>query len=244
MSSQDSLTQSQIPQAQIPEAQIPQPHITAYGDSAVMLRYPVTGFSDAANLAVLSIAKALRAQAGWEDVISSYDSVLGRFNPEHIRLGAALNRLQLAAQAVDITSAETPNIIDIAVHYGGEDGPDIAAIADSSGLSEAEVVALHSGQIYRVCMMGFIPGFAFLSDAPAALHHPRHATPRAHVRAGSIGIAGWQTGIYGLSSPGGWQIIGRTDSVMFDPNRRSPFALKAGDSVRFVPMPRGGSETS
>lgn len=212
------------------------PHISAYGDSAVMLRYEVSGFSDAANLAVLSIAKRLRAQAGWQDVISSYDSVLARFNPEHIRIGAALNRLQLAAKAVDITATHAATVIDIPVYYGGDDGPDIGTIAASSGLSEAQVIALHSGQIYRVCMMGFIPGFAFLSDAPAALHHPRRATPRAHVPAGSIGIAGWQTGIYGLGSPGGWQIIGRTDSVMFDPKRNTPFALKAGDNVRFLPV--------
>jgi len=83
--------------------------------------------------------------------------------------------------------------------------------------------------------MGFIPGFAFLSETDDALHIPRRTQPRAVVPAGSVGLAGWQTGIYGLESPGGWQIIGRTSSVMFDPRRKPPFLLRAGDWVRFVP---------
>ena len=84
--------------------------------------------------------------------------------------------------------------------------------------------------------MGFIPGFTFLSEVDPVLHHPRHATPRAMVPAGSVGIANWQTGIYGLESPGGWQIIGRTDLAMFDPNRDEPFLVTAGDRIRFVPQ--------
>lgn len=215
---------------------LPDPDIMPYGDSAVMLRYAVDGFSDTANLAVLSIARALRAQAGWEDVISSYDSVLARFNPAVMRLGAAMNRLQLAALSPDITPPKDSKTVDIAVHYGGQAGPDMATIMAASGLSEAAVIKTHSAPSYRVCMMGFIPGFTFLSKAPVALHYPRHDTPRAAVPAGSIGIAGWQTGIYGLESPGGWQIIGRTDTVLFDAARTQPFALKAGDSVRFVPI--------
>ena len=83
--------------------------------------------------------------------------------------------------------------------------------------------------------MGFIPGFAFLSATDKKLHAPRHATPRAKVPAGSVGIANWQTGIYGLDSPGGWQIIGRTPLSTFDAHRENPFLLKAGDHIRFVP---------
>ncbi len=109
----------------------------------------------------------------------------------------------------------------------------------SSGLSEADIIAAHSGVTYRVCMMGFIPGFAFLSEAPKSLHHPRHAEPRLSVPAGSVGIAGWQTGIYGLESPGGWQIIGRTSLRMFDKDREAPFLLSAGDTIRFVPAAKG-----
>lgn len=214
---------------------LPEPSIDDFGDGAVLLRYPVTGYSDVANRAVLAIAKTLRAQSGWLDIVCGYDSVMARFDPHVKTLGAAMNRVTLAARAPALDNTDNTTVIDIAVHYGGENGPDMAVIMEHSGLSEAQVIAAHSAQTYRVCMMGFVPGFAFLSEAPSALHHPRRATPRASVPAGSIGIAGWQTGIYGLSSPGGWQIIGRTDMVMFDAGRAQPFALSAGDQLRFVP---------
>ena len=112
-------------------------------------------------------------------------------------------------------------------------------IKESSGLTEQEIVALHSGQTYRVCVMGFVPGFAFLSETPSPLHHPRHAAPRLSVKAGSVGIAGWQTGVYSLPSAGGWQIIGRTPLKLFDKTREEPFLLRAGDQVKFVPETSG-----
>ena len=108
-------------------------------------------------------------------------------------------------------------------------------MAKACGLTPEEVIARHCGRDYLVCMMGFIPGFAFLSETDTALHIARRTDPRAHVPTGSVGLAGWQTGIYGLESPGGWQIIGRTSSVMFDPQRETPFLLNAGDWIRFVP---------
>jgi len=136
----------------------------------------------------------------------------------------------------NFSKTELGPIIDIPVHYGGEDGPDMARICEAAKLSVDEVISQHSAQTYRVCMMGFIPGFTFLSPAPKALHHPRLETPRVKVPAGSVGIANWQTGIYGLESPGGWQIIGRTPLSIFDANRDTPFLLNAGDRVRFIPQ--------
>jgi len=126
-------------------------------------------------------------------------------------------------------------IIEIPVVYGGRYGPDMAAIKKTSGLNQSQIIETHSAQAYTVCMMGFIPGFCFLSEIPAVLQHPRHSSPRAHVPAGSVGIAGWQTGIYGLNSPGGWQIIGRTPHKLFDKNREQPFLLEAGDQIKFIP---------
>ena len=111
----------------------------------------------------------------------------------------------------------------------------MAAIKKSSGLSQSEIIDLHSAREYRVCMMGFIPGFCFLSEVPTSLQHPRHSTPRANVPAGSVGIAGWQTGIYGLDSPGGWQIIGRTPLKLFDTSREDLFLMEAGDRIKFIP---------
>lgn len=217
---------------------LPEPIIDSFGDSAVLLRYAVDGYSDAANRAVLALAEHLRAQGGWTDVVCGYDSVMATFDPVDMKLGAAMNRVHVASKASLDTDITERSVIDIAVHYGGADGPDMPTIMAARGLSEAEVIKTHSAPIYRVCMMGFVPGFAFLSAAPKKLHHPRLATPRASVPAGSIGIAGWQTGIYGLSSPGGWQIIGRTESPMFDPAQSQPFTLRAGDHVRFVPTPK------
>jgi len=215
---------------------LPDPKIEAYGDAAVLLRYDVFGYDAQVNQAVLSMAAHLRTQSNWVDVVCGYDSVLATFNPRDMRLGAALNRLKVALGRLDMMQEIDGPIIDIPVHYGGEHGPDMGNIMESSGLSEEAIIRIHSSQIYNVCMMGFIPGFAFLSEAPQVLHHPRQDTPRLSVPAGSIGIAGWQTGIYGLESPGGWQIIGRTPATIFDVSRNEPFLLKAGDRVRFIPQ--------
>ena len=215
---------------------LPDPKIQPYGDAAVLLSYDVDGFSDAASQAVLALSQYFQTQNGWTDIVCGYDSLMGTFDPQLMRLGAAVNRFQLAAQSVHTLDPITPNTVDIPVHYGGEYGPDMGRIMDSSGLSEDGVIEAHAAQSYRVCMMGFVPGFTFLSPAPTVLHHPRHDSPRLSVPAGSIGIAGWQTGIYGLSSPGGWQIIGRTDVSIFDIKRSPIFLLKAGDQLRFVPQ--------
>ncbi len=224
---------------------LPDARIEPYGDAALYLHYPCEGYSEPINNAVLETAARLRKTGAWVDVISGYDSLVASFDPRAMTLSVALKKLNTAVktQAKRAKSkkskprkSDAPRLIEIPVHYGGENGPDMGNIIKSSGLSEAKIIALHSAQIYRVCMMGFVPGFAFLSEAPSALHHPRHETPRLSVPAGSVGIAGWQTGIYGLSSPGGWQIIGRTDSAIFDAARNEPFLLGAGDSVRFVPV--------
>ncbi len=218
---------------------LPTPTVEPYGDAALYLQYPSQGYSEPVNNAVLEMAARLRKTGAWIDVISGYDSLVASFDPHAMTLAAARKTLNTAVKAQAKRGrpkkSEAPKIIEIPVHYGGENGPDMGNIMKRSGLSAAEIIALHSAQDYRVCMMGFVPGFTFLSEAPSALHHLRHETPRLSVPAGSVGIAGWQTGIYGLSSPGGWQIIGRTDSTIFDAARDEPFLLGAGDGVRFVP---------
>ena len=120
--------------------------------------------------------------------------------------------------------------------YGGESGPDLAVLARERGLSERDLVRLHAGGPYVVFMLGFTPGFAYLGLLPEALECPRHATPRVRVPAGSVGVAGRQTGIYPVASPGGWRLIGRTSRRLFDPFRAEPALLAPGDRVRFVPV--------
>ena len=128
--------------------------------------------------------------------------------------------------------------VEIPVVYGGADGPDFAEVADRSGLSAAAVVAAHSSPTYHAFMLGFMPGFAYLGPVEAAIAAPRRATPRLRVAAGSVGIAGRQTGIYPRDCPGGWAIVGRTDAVLFDPSREPAAYVQPGDRVRFV---AGGS---
>jgi inhibitor of KinA len=103
-------------------------------------------------------------------------------------------------------------------------------------MSEADVIRAHAGGTYRVFMLGFVPGFAYLGIVDERIAVPRHTTPRVRVPAGSVGIAGVQTGIYPSETPGGWQLIGRTPLKPFDPSRDQPFLMKAGDAVQFYPI--------
>lgn len=124
----------------------------------------------------------------------------------------------------------------IPVWYGGAAGPDLTDVARQAGLTPEEAGALHASVTYRVFMLGFSPGFPYLGTVPARIATSRLATPRKHVAAGSVGIAGTQTGIYPQASPGGWRIIGRTPVLLFSLHRPKPFLFAPGDHVRFVPI--------
>ena len=126
--------------------------------------------------------------------------------------------------------------ITIPVCYGGVYGPDLAFVAQHNNLSEREVIHLHSSGTYPVYMIGFAPGFPYLGGLPDQLNAPRRSSPRASIPAGSVGIAGRQTGVYPLSTPGGWQLIGRTPIKLFQPERKEPSVLSAGDIVVFKPI--------
>ncbi|WP_143706051.1 5-oxoprolinase subunit PxpB [Emticicia sp. TH156] len=141
------------------------------------------------------------------------------------------NYLVEALNKLNIATSTSPNLIEIPVIYNGED---IAFVAEHHQLSIEEVIQIHSAATYRVYMMGFLPGFAYLGGMDARIATPRRASPRTSVPAGSVGIAGRQTGIYPLASPGGWQLIGHTNTPLFDMNAQPPTLLKAGDLVRFV----------
>nr|WP_281376947.1 5-oxoprolinase subunit PxpB [Deinobacterium chartae] len=167
--------------------------------------------------------------------------------PGYLTLTVLLDPLRADAQAVEQTvrallhdleeaPLEEPEPIEIGVIYGGPDGPDLAFVAEHCGLSEHEVVERHTAPIYRVHLIGFAPGFPYLGGLDPRLEVPRRAVPRPHVPAGSVGLAGQQTGVYSLETPGGWQLIGRTHQVLFDPRRDPPALLRAGDRLRFVPL--------
>jgi KipI family sensor histidine kinase inhibitor len=177
---------------------------------------------------------------GIVETVPTYRSLLVIFDPR--RVGADGLKGQLHAWAVATRTASgngredtVGRLTEVPVHYGGEDGPDLAAVAARSGLDPDAVVDRHASVVYQVAMLGFAPGFAYLLGLPPELTTPRLETPRLHVPPGSVGIAGEQTGIYALGTPGGWRIIGRTRLSLFDPRREDPFLIEAGDRVRFVP---------
>ncbi|MBF0443148.1 MAG: 5-oxoprolinase subunit PxpB [Oligoflexales bacterium] len=140
----------------------------------------------------------------------------------------------LASLAVSEPSA--PRVVTIPVCYGGECGPDIQEVASHAGITPDEVARLHFQSEYFVYMIGFAPGFPYLGGLPEEIAAPRKKQPRVSIPEGSVGIAGKQTGVYPISTPGGWQIIGRTPMKLFRPDMDPPSMLKAGDKVRFMPI--------
>lgn len=150
-------------------------------------------------------------------------------------LGPALAR---RLDAVPARQAPLPAVKTIPVTY---DGPDLPRVAEANGLTVGQVIALHLAPTYRVHLLGFAPGFPYLGGLDARLRTPRHASPRPRVPAGAVAIGGEHTGIYPAASPGGWNLIGRTSVVLFDPARGTPgseeamFFLQPGDAVKFVP---------
>lgn len=179
-----------------------------------------------------------RAQIqGVRDIVPTYRSVAVYFDPLRTDFARLADLLASGRRAMEKTGDEDRSGIRIPVRipvrYGGADGPDLAEVAAFAKLSEAEVVTRHTGRLYRVFMMGFLPGFPYMGTVDPAIAAPRRRTPRVRVPAGSVGIAGSQAGIYPVESPGGWQLIGRTPLSLFDLSRANAFLLEPGDTVEF-----------
>ncbi|WP_316818830.1 5-oxoprolinase subunit PxpB [Pedobacter nyackensis] len=142
--------------------------------------------------------------------------------------------IEMLAEIAEDTERVESVTVDIPVLYGGMQGPDLSFVAAHTGLSEMEVIALHSAEEYLVYMIGFAPGFPYLGGLNEKIASPRKEIPSVKIPAGSVGIAGMQTGIYPIETPGGWQIIGQTPLKLFDPERDPPALVKAGNRLRFV----------
>jgi inhibitor of KinA len=183
----------------------------------------------ALNTRAIAIAEALRKRREVRQAIAGYASVTVQFDPDqitHDALGAAVKRLAARRPAM----SEPGRLHRIPVTY---DGPDLEAVAARLGLSPQEVADIHSHPIYRVFMVGFVPGWAYLGPLPEELELPRLHIPRTMVPAGSVAIAARQTGIYPLPTPGGWHLIGRTSVKLFLPDSDPPCLFRAGDRVKF-----------
>lgn len=188
------------------------------------------------NRRVHALARAAAANPlpGMGPAIPGYSSLLVRYDPLRLTYSQAATWLE-HIQAAEVEINIPPRRVEIPVRYGGEGGPDLAFVAAHNHLSQAEVVRIHAARVYPVFLMGFTPGFPYLGGLDPSIAAPRLETPRPLVPAGSVGIAGEQTGIYPLPSPGGWRIIGRTHLRLFDLDRDPPFLLAPGDEIVFTP---------
>lgn len=215
------------------------PSITPLGDAALLLTFG-HAVDRALAARVRSAAERIRSahHAGVTDVVPAYTTVAVYFDPAHTSMRALTATLAgvCAENPGDVTGAEpamTARMIEIPVWY---DGADIGDVAVATGLSVREVIERHSAPSYYAYLLGFVPGFAYLGDLDPALVLPRRVNPRQRVPAGAVAIAGAQTAVYPLSTPGGWHLIGSTRAIMFDPSREPPTLIGAGDRVRFVPV--------
>jgi KipI family sensor histidine kinase inhibitor len=189
---------------------------------------------------VIALFRALQAEADprIRNLHPAYASILIDFDPlrcTHEELAARAEQLMKKGSGTGEANTTT---VGIPVCYGGEFGPDLDDVAAHNRLSPDEVIRVHSSATYLVYFLGFSPGFAYMGGLPQALHTPRLQTPRKFVEAGTVGIAGSQTGVYPVGSPGGWRLIGRTPVRMFDPAATPPSRLQPGDQVRFSAIDR------
>ncbi len=210
-----------------------QPTIVPLGDSALLCE-----FAPPATLATQRrVWEVARLARSWGpeiiEVVPGMNNLTLVFDPLSADRDALCNQLEAAWLAPGVEQ-EQGRLVEIPVHYGGEAGPDLEALARHAGLPAHEVIERHTAAQYVVFFLGFQPGFAYLGGLDPALEMPRRAEPRLAVPAGSVGIGGEQTGIYPAVSPGGWQLIGRTDLALFDSTRNPPTLFAPGDRVKFT----------
>ncbi|MDO5334944.1 MAG: 5-oxoprolinase subunit PxpB [Coriobacteriia bacterium] len=212
-------------------------NITLAGDSSLNVVLSSVISDDASRL-VRAAADAIEAAdiPGVTELVPTFCSVMICYDPLLIGYADLAQRVSEQLSQLSLGHEAARRVIEIPVCYGGDFGPDIATVMEHSGLTEEELVALHSGHDYLINMLGFLPGFAYLGGLDERLHTPRLDSPRTTIPAGSVGIGGAQTGIYPLASPGGWQLIGRTPVRPYDADRERPILYEAGDYLRFVPI--------
>ena len=211
--------------------------ILTVGDCAVSVEFGQEISLDI-NHKVMALKLVLEREkiVGIEEMIPTYCSLLIQYDPLKLRYDQLREKLETLAGQLDTVEMPPKQVVEIPVAYGGEFGPDLAEVARCHNMTEAEVIKLHSAPEYPIYMLGFVAGFPYLGGMDKSLATPRKASPRLKIAAGSVGIAGEQTGIYSVESPGGWQIIGRTPLKLYDVNRQEPVLLQAGQYIKFKPI--------
>ncbi len=212
------------------------------GDSALLIQFG-DAIDESVNAAVHAAALALEQHPfeGFVECVPSFTTLTVYYDLMHLKAWPANQTAFECVRAMvtdrlrncEKASANPAQVVEIPVCYGGEHGPDLTYVAEKNGLSEGEVIRIHAEQEYLVYALGFAPGFPYLGGVPERIAAPRKVTPRLHIPAGSVGIAGTQTGIYPLNTPGGWQIIGRTPLALFRPEQELPVLLRSGQRIRF-----------
>lgn len=216
--------------------------IVPYGDAAALILLG-DGVDDELCRRAQQVAAAIRGLAA-DDArfgapVPAAASVLVPLDPAGDGVEASTDALARAVAAVLAAPLPEPpaaRLVELPTRYGGVHGPDLDGVAALHGLRPADVVELHAAHEYHVQFLGFAPGFAYLGTLPSVLATPRLDTPRERVPAGSVAMAGRQTAVYPLASPGGWRLIGRTEVRVWQPDRDPPALLAPGDRVRFVPV--------
>ena len=207
------------------------------GDKSLVMEFG-NSISPEINTEIRSMVTAIDESEfhGIEEVIPTYRSILIIYNPLIIDYQDIIDKLKKMETHLNDTSNDKTRIIELPTVYGGEYGPDIEFVAKHNNLTVEEVIEIHSSTDYLLYMLGFTPGFGYLGGMSEKIETPRLQVPRTKIPAGSTGIAGKQTGIYPIDSPGGWQLIGRTPVKLYDPLAEPPVLLNAGDYIRFIPI--------
>ncbi|MCK8825410.1 5-oxoprolinase subunit PxpB [Fuchsiella alkaliacetigena] len=209
------------------------------GDRALVMELGAE-VSPVINRKIRNLSLGIRKQGikGIEELLPTYRSILINYNPLLIQRRELIRELKKIEKSISDFNLPQPKLVEIPICYGGEYGLDLEYVAQYNNLSPIEVIELHSAEEYLIYMLGFTPGFAYLGGLAEQIATPRLKEPRVEIPAGSVGIAGQQTGIYPISSPGGWQLIGRTPLKLFDPQRQIPIleGIKAGNYLKFIPI--------
>jgi KipI family sensor histidine kinase inhibitor len=209
------------------------------GDKGLVVEFG-NSISKDVNHRVRSFALALDNAGipGIMEYVPSYRSLLIIYDPLEWGMDLLVTRLKQLEDKLPLMRFSNPKIYHLPVFYGGDKGPDLNFICQYTGLDEEDIIKIHTGVNYLIYMIGFTPGFPYLGGMDERIAAPRLDNPRSRIPAGSVGIAGSQTGIYPMESPGGWRLIGRTPVKLFNPENREPVLLNAGDYVRFFPVSR------
>ena len=211
------------------------PRIASLGDSSVLVQLG-DGIDFIINQRVHTLANLIdsSALAGIIETVPAYATLLVHYDPLILSYAQVKNYLRARIAQVEESDSRKPRQVEVPVRYGGEYGPDLEFVASHCDLQIDDVIRLHTERIYTIFMMGFTPGFPYMGKLDDAIITPRLQTPRTRVPAGTVAIAGSQTGIYSIDSPGGWQLIGWTPLKLFAPETDSPFLFSPGDEVKFI----------